>query len=180
MGSCASKYRNIQVRMKKVLPIAAILIAITMFIWTSNLDKQSSLSSGVPDLALEGHEEEIITLRNLDGPLVINSWASWCTFCKQELIDFKNLQEKFDDSVTIIAINRAESKEKSKEYTAQLGVEGSLLFLSDPDDSFYKSIDGFTMPETIFIDSSGELVSHKRGVMSFNEIEEKINQLVST
>ena len=47
-------------------------------------------------------------------------------------------------------------------------------------DSFYKSIGGFSMPETIFVSSNGDLLRHKRGPMKFEEMKEIINEILAS
>ncbi len=141
----------------------------------------SSLSSEkVPNLALKDYSGKTVILADfLKKPLVINFWATWCPFCRQELIDFAAIQKEFEDEIIIIAINRAEVREMAKKYTDELGVTTKLTFLLDPNDSFYQSIGGFTMPETIFATKNGTIVFRKRGPINLNEMREKINQLIS-
>ena len=81
--------------------------------------------------------------------------------------------------MVIIAIDRAESLAVAKGYTDQLGITNDMVFLMDPSDSFYQSIGGFSMPETIFVDENGNVVEHKRGVMDLQEIRQKIQKIIS-
>ena len=130
-------------------------------------------------LSLEDYEGKTVSLANFRGqPLVINSWAAWCPFCRKELADLALLQKEFGDSINVIAVDRAESKDTAQKYTDELGVTGGMVFLLDPSDSLYRSIGGFSMPETIFMDKDGRIVIHKRGPMDINEMREKIQQLI--
>lgn len=133
-----------------------------------------------PDFLLKDYNGNTVALADFAGtPLVINSWAAWCPFCRKELSDFAAAQKEFKGEVVIIAIDRQESLETAKRYSDELGVTDDLVFLLDPDDSFFKSIGGFSMPETIFVDADGYIVIHKRGPMDLNEIREKIRILLS-
>src|SRR3989344_4610837 len=133
----------------------------------------------VSDLALQDYNGRTINLTDFAGkPLVINSWAAWCPVCRKELVDFAVAQKEFGNDVVIIAIDRAESREIAKKYTDELVVT-NLIFLLDPLDSFYQSISGFSMPETIFVDRDGNIAERKRGPMEINEIREKIQKLLS-
>jgi len=111
-------------------------------------------------------------------PLVINSWAVWCPFCREELADFAQLQKEFQNRVVVIAIDRQETFKKAKGFTDELGITGDMLFLLDSSDSFYKLIGGFSMPETIFVNSSGKIIVHKRGPMDLFEMREHTNKIV--
>jgi len=132
-----------------------------------------------PVFTLENYQGGVVRFSDYAGrPTVINSWAAWCPFCRKELPDLAAAQREFGDQVTIIAIDRAESLRTAKKYSDELGVSDQLIFLLDPNDSFYRSIGGFSMPETIFVNAAGEIIHHKRGVMELDEIREKIYDIL--
>lgn len=132
-----------------------------------------------PAFTLEDWDGNEVSLTDFEGKLVIlNSWAVWCPFCLDELPDFAQLQEEFGDRIVVIAIDRAESTTKQKKFTDELDVTGRLLFLNDPRDSFYRSIGGFSMPETLFVDGDGRIRIHKRGPMSIEEMREKVESIL--
>ena len=95
-------------------------------------------------------------------------------------MDFATLQQEFGDKVIVLAIDRQESLEKAKGFTDELGITDDMLFLLDPSDSFYKTIGGFSMPETVFLNGAGEIVVHKRGPMELDEMREHTNKIIST
>lgn len=129
------------------------------------------------DLEFTDYDGRTVRLAGYGGkPLILNSWAAWCPFCRKELPDFAALQTEFPD-IAVIAIDRAESLATAKRYSDELDVTGKLVLLLDPSDSFYKAIGGFTMPETIFVDKSGATVFHKRGPMILEEMREKVAEL---
>lgn len=173
--------------MKTSLIIISIaILAVVGWLLISKTDGHQNMSPAdkttaekVPDFALQDYDGETVRRADFAGkPLVINSWAAWCPFCKKELPDFVTVQKEFGDAVVIIAIDRAESLEVAKGYTDEQGTTNDLIFLLDPSDSFYRSIGGFSMPETIFVDRDGFIREHKRGPMDIQEIREKIKQLI--
>jgi thiol-disulfide isomerase/thioredoxin len=102
---------------------------------------------------------------------VVNSWASWCPFCTEELVEFEILAEEFSQqNVAVIAINRKEPKERAKNFLSTLGEFNDIHFAIDLTDAYYQSIGGFSMPETVFYDSEGNIVFHKRGFMDIEEM----------
>jgi len=174
--------------MNKIIFVAVVVVVVSGIIGffvlkeSSNTPKEDTIASlgTVPDLSFFDYSGNTVTLADFKGkPLVVNSWAAWCPFCLKELPDFAAAQKEFGDQVTIIAIDRAESLKTAKGYTDDLGVTDDLVFLLDPKDSFYRSIGGFTMPETIFVDSEGIIQDRKRGVMELDEIRERINRLLT-
>lgn len=107
---------------------------------------------------------------------VVTVWASWCPQCVAELKQFDTLAKKYQDNkVHIIAMNRAESAYTAESFLKSLNLSEHIMLILDPDDRFYKSIGGYTMPETLFYDQSGELVHHHHGTLSIEEIERYID-----
>lgn len=143
------------------------------------LQEETTTPSGVLDLKLKNYNGETVSLADFKGkPLVINSWAAWCPFCRKELPDFVAIKKEFGDKITIVAIDRIEPKETAKRYSDELGVTDDLIFLLDPSDSFYRFIGGFSMPETVFVNKNGDITTHKRGPMDINEMRQKINEIL--
>lgn len=124
----------------------------------------------LPYTDLEGNA---VTLNTYKGkPLIINSWASWMPFSRDELTLLSELKNQQGDTLQIIAINRMEDREVIKSYINTFGIEQNIVFLVDQSDNFYKAIGGFAMPETIFYKKDGTITVHKRGVLTKEELEQ--------
>ena len=168
-----------------IIVIVVAVLAIGGWLLFTGGDQQTPPGKGadaaakVPDFSLKDYDGNTVTLSDFAGtPLVINSWAVWCPFCVDELPAFAEAQKEFGDQVVIISIDRAESLNTAKKYTDDLGVTNDFVFLLDPSDSFYQSIGGFSMPETIFVDRGGNIIHHKRGPMKLPEMRQKINDIL--
>ena len=166
-----------------IITVLAIIVGGFLLLRFTPQNHQQMQGSLIADkvfaLQLNDYNGKPISLADFKGrPLVINSWAAWCPFCVQELKDFAAVQDEFEGRVVIIAINRAEPLAVAKKFADDLGVTGRLIFLQDPTDSFYKSISGFAMPETIFIDARGMILDHQRGSMNAVEIRQRVSALL--
>jgi len=167
---------------KITISIIIILVVIVVggFFLFSN-GKDGSQFDKAPDFTLKDYDGNEVSLSDSNGKIrVVNSWAVWCPFCVDELPDFGRLQEEFGDQIVIIAIDRAESRDKTKKFTDELGITDMFILLIDPKDSFYKSIGGFSMPETLFVDEEGNIRIHKRGPMTFEEMKEKVESILNS
>jgi len=112
--------------------------------------------------------------------LVVNSWASWCPACADELPDLAKLGEEFaGKNVKVLAINRAEPKSTASAFLTSINAVAGLQLVLDTDDKFYVSINGYSMPETLFYDVQGNIVFHKRGQMSYEEMKVRTESIVS-
>ena len=132
---------------------------------------KENIESSLSGFEFPNYDGELIRFADFNNKIIVaNAWASWCPFCVNELPDFGELQKAFPDDVVVIAINRAEPTSTAKSFSDKLGLSDDYFFLVDPDDSFYKKIGGFSMPETLFINTNGDISLHKRGPMKFDEM----------
>lgn len=160
--------------------IAVVLVLVGVF----TLSKQNNASDGTPtspaaqalsstaEISYTDLKGNPIAFNQYEGKVrIVNSWASWCPFCVQEMADFEILAEEYKDAeVVVIAINRKESNVQALNFINQLGGLDNIVFVQDLRDRFYQSIGGFSMPETVFYDKNGNISTHKRGFMSLEEM----------
>jgi thiol-disulfide isomerase/thioredoxin len=152
-----------------------------LWFWRGRVERPVNFSDvkrpPAPEFNLKDYEGKEVKLSDFRGkPSVINVWAGWCPFCADELTDLVKLQEEFGDKIAVIGINRGETLEAAKQFSDRAGVIGKMILLLDPSDSFYSSIGGFSMPETIFTDASGFILFHKRGPMKLEEMKRRLQQ----
>ena len=147
----------------------------------SDASLESEKFDKVPQFTLSDYDGNTISVNDFPGKiLVINSWAAWCPFCVEELPAFRDLQELFPNDIVVIAIDRQESLSTAKNYTDNAGISDAYIFLLDPKDSFYRSIGGFSMPETLFVDTEGNIRVHKRGPMKLDEMVKKVESILNS
>ncbi|MFB6212356.1 MAG: TlpA family protein disulfide reductase [Candidatus Magasanikbacteria bacterium] len=142
--------------------------------------KESEMISGLKSVSvtdMQGNSFKLNKAIEDDKLVLINSWATWCPFCVEELKDFAKAKNKFGEDIKILAVNRAESNKKVSNFVSELDTEDEITFLMDPNDGFYKQIGGFSMPETVFV-KNNEILLHKRGPMDFLEIKQKVNSFL--
>jgi len=137
----------------------------------ANSDAQKSLVTSDEQVFtdLQGNQ---IGFNDYQGKVrVVNSWASWTPFSQQELPLLEELAKEYKDrEVVVLAINRKEQREFAVSYLSTLQTFENVIFAIDLTDSFYTSIGGFSMPETIFYDATGNIIFHKRGNMTYEEM----------
>jgi thiol-disulfide isomerase/thioredoxin len=155
-----------------------LLLFVGLFYWRYHPRKGTVSFHQEYELVLKDYAGTDVRLSQFKREiLVVHSWATWCTYCADELKNLATLKKKYGDRIEIIAPNRAESVQVAKPFTDQLGVGDAMLFLIDSGDEYYKSIGGYAMPETLFINDRGEVFHHQRGPMNIQEVEQMINTL---
>lgn len=110
--------------------------------------------------------------------IVAYTWASWCVYCGDELKRLADLKKTYGDKIQILAVNRAEPRPTAKEFIDSLGLGDDVTLLLDPTDSFFKSIGGYAMPETVFINEAGDIVYHQRGPLDLSTLQTRMKELI--
>ncbi len=143
-------------------------------------EKKETPSLGtVPETNIQNPDGSEVALSEvLVRNTVINSWAAWCPFCVKELAEFAEFASEREGEIDLIIVNRGESVETGEAFLKELGLsETSMRVFYDEDQSLYQAFGGFSMPETIFVDSEGEIRFHKRGPLTKSELENIVNNL---
>jgi thiol-disulfide isomerase/thioredoxin len=101
-----------------------------------------------------------ISLAQIKGPALINVWGSWCYPCRQEL---PLLSKAYSSGkIPIIGVDVEESSpQRGTTFAASHKI--TWLNLYDPD-SRTKTVFGFGVPVTWFIDAQGKVVLKHIGV----------------
>jgi hypothetical protein len=87
------------------------------------------------------------------------------------------LKAQYGDKVQILAVNRGESKTDAKAFTDALNLPPGIVFLLDNNDQLFKQLNGYAMPETVFVNSRGEQVVHQHGPLAPADADQDIQKI---
>lgn len=135
-----------------------------------------------PDFTVYDSEGNEVKLSDFIGkPVVLNFWATWCTYCKQEMPDFNTVSEKYPD-VQFLMVNATdgvqETVEKAKQYIADEGFTFDVFYDTDRSAVYAYYVSAF--PTTYFIDAEGNLITHANGMLSAEMLEKGIGLIRET
>lgn len=113
--------------------------------------------------------------------VVVTFWASWCTFCRQELPALNDLQHRAGDQwLKIVAVNVKDSIRAYRPMLRQMH-DYDLVLSRDPDGTIAEGYGVTAYPNLWIIDPQGRVASHHMGYGgdSLNEIISEIKRLLT-
>lgn len=155
-------------------PLTFILISIFIgllllggwFVFQHLQKKKAAEQAGykpAPEFALTSFEDADVTNIDFSGrKQVVMLWASWDHYSDKELPMYEQLHATYGDSLVVLAINRAEDEAIAERFLADHNID-EVIVLKNPDDSYFKSVDGRAAPITLFIDENDIVIFQKNG-----------------
>ena len=108
--------------------------------------------------------------------LVINYWATWCSPCREEIPELNELDHQLSNRLDVIGVNYdGVVGEQLLQEMQKLGIEFDNLY-ADPRSIW--SLEPVTvLPETLIINSRGELIHRLIGPQTKSSLEAIINAM---
>ncbi len=111
-----------------------------------------------------------------DKPVFINFWATWCKYCKDEMLYFDAMEDKYGDQIEFIFISESDGSKKSinkiNTYLDDLNVNlDTVIYDTDNEITKKYSIPGY--PTTFALDSNNNLISVVPGAFPDEETVEQ-------
>lgn len=125
-----------------------------------------------PDFTVVDGEGNEVSLSDYQGkPVVLNFWATWCGYCKEEMPDFQTAYEKYPE-VQFLMVNATDEVADAKGYVAEQGFTFPVVYDTELDAVNTYGVSGF--PCTYFIDAGGNLVARGSGMLTLESLEKGI------
>ena len=155
------------------LPISiAAAIAIVLTVWIARPSsvsiERAEVGQLLPslDVDLKTLDGETIRLDDVEGPLLINFWASWCRPCIREFPLFAEALAEHRD-LSILGVVYDDSPASAREFAQSL--EAGWTSVEDPQNRLARTFGVSTppgIPQTFFIDRNRILTSRIYGEMT--------------
>lgn len=124
------------------------------------------IGSVAPDFMLvDARTGERVQLSKLEGkPVLINFWATWCTYCVQEMPTIQKAYEKYQpQELVVLALDVQETRDKAANFGKKLGLSYNLLL--DNEGAVASMYRVTTMPTSFFVARDGVIHSIAVGAM---------------
>ena len=163
------------------LAIRALLLGVCLML--------SSACAGGPEVVRLGAPAPRFALPNVDGgtvrlgelkgrPVVVNSWATWCAPCREEMPLLEEAYEHYRArGLAVIAVNMEEDERIVRRWIDQGGF--TFTFVRDTDGTQVKRWNVNSAPTTWFVDADGVARDVKFGALSRGELEARIDRLLN-
>ena len=120
---------------------------------------------------------ESVSLADVEGPAVINLWATWCGPCRREIPDFEAVHQERADEIMFVGINIGEDPQRVKRFMHDLGATYDQYL--DPGGSVSTALKVTAMPTTFVIDADGAVTTRNPGPMSQADLNAAIDEALT-
>ena len=157
--------------MKKILLVLAMLFSINSL----NAIEVGQKAINFTGTTLDGKKVSLEEFQGKKAVWII-FFATWCPYCEKEIPALKELYEKYNDKLEIIAVNIGvrDSIKKAKEYKIKHNIPYDIIFSND----ITRAYEVRGTPTQIVIDISGTVIYKGTRVPS-NIGEKTINTLIA-
>ena len=120
-----------------------------------------------------------VSPRELRGtPYVLNIWASWCDPCRLEAPELvRAWRQARPEGVLFLGLDMQDTTGDARDFMDQFGVD--YLNIRDPTNDTPHRYGATGVPETYFVDASGDIVNHVIGVVTPAQLRSGIAAAVS-
>jgi thiol-disulfide isomerase/thioredoxin len=105
---------------------------------------------------------EVLSAADIDGPAVVNLWATWCGPCRKELPAFQAVADRLQGTIAVLGVNQGDDAAPAAAYLADIGVTFPQYLDADGDLTAELRITG--LPATLFVAADGSIDVHSGAV----------------
>ena len=123
-----------------------------------------------PDFTVLDYNGNEVKLSDYKGkPIILNFWATWCYYCKEEMPNFELAAENYPE-IQFMMVNatdgKEETQEKAKKYIEDEKYTFDVFFDTELEAVMSYGVTGF--PMTFFIDKDGNLLARASGAIDYD------------
>jgi thiol-disulfide isomerase/thioredoxin len=120
---------------------------------------------------------DVSQLSDIEGPAVINLWATWCTPCRAEIPAFEEVHQARADEVRFVGINVGEDPDRALAFLDDVGA--SYDQYSDETGDVTTGLRATSMPLTVVIDADGVITTRHLGPLDQDALNEAIDDALA-
>jgi thiol-disulfide isomerase/thioredoxin len=122
----------------------------------------------LPDL-----EGNMVSIADFEGKFVlINFWATWCTYCDQEMPDLQALQDKYQDDLVVLLVNVQEGEKEIRTYLEKNNLTMLTVLDKKGETAGLYNVTG--MPASYFVTPDQRVIGYVAGMMTYDTMEQSL------
>lgn len=142
----------------------------------------ASSAAVAPDFTVYDGSGKKVRLSDFKGrPVVLNFWASWCYWCKQEMPEFNKVYADEKKNVQFLFVDwtdgRQETQEKGEAFLKDNGFSFPAYY--DLDQSAVSAYGLSGIPATFFIRADGTVAGGSEGAISGDALRQGIKAITA-
>lgn len=132
----------------------------------------------LPDVEVEPLDGgSSVSLADIEGPAVVNLWATWCAPCRAEIPAFEAVHQARGDEVRFVGINIGEDADRAREFVDEVGATYDQFL--DPIGDVVTELETSTMPVTIVLDGDDAISLRHLGPMDEADLDDAIDDALA-
>jgi thiol-disulfide isomerase/thioredoxin len=145
----------------------------------SETPQSSQTLEKAPDFTVYTADGKKVSLSDFAGrPVVLNFWASWCYYCKQEMPEFAEVYQKEKDNVQFLFIDWVggrETQDSAEAFLKKQNLNIPVYYDRDEDAVTAYGLQG--IPATFFIDKNGNLAGGINSMMDQDSLKQAVKYI---
>lgn len=161
-------------RSHRLVRSAALIVALPLAAGLAGCGSEGSDALRLPEIELTDLATgDLVSADAIEGPAIVNLWATWCGPCRKEMPAFQAVSGEYDD-VRFVGVNQADAGDAAAEFLDEVGVTFDQYL--DPNGDLTNALNVAGLPATFVIDANGDVVTVHNGALD----EQGIRDLVAT
>jgi peroxiredoxin len=129
-----------------------------------------------PDFSLDLLNSGKTSLSDFRGhPILVNFWATWCSYCVQEMPIIQDRFQRFGQNLVILAVDEGDSANDVSSFIRQSGYTFAVLL--DPDYYAGNLYRISSYPMSFFIDQNGIIRYIADGMMLETDLDQGLSSI---
>jgi thiol-disulfide isomerase/thioredoxin len=149
-------------RIGQLWSIAVVAAALVAAPLAACSEGEQALTIPAVDLVPIDAAGEALSAADIDGPAVVNLWATWCGPCRKELPAFQAVADRLQGTIAVLGVNQGDDAAPAAAYLADIGVTFPQYLDADGDLTAELRITG--LPATLFVAADGSVDVHSGAV----------------